>query len=326
MINIFISKHHTYTIKPFLKTWPHKAASCIRLVYYQDLHRIQNVTPGLFVFADIDRLTKKQRQLAEMLCQKISDVSGNNLLNNPAKVLSRCQLLTLLWEKGINQYRVHSLSEAEKSMRYPVFIRRANDHYGSLTGLIVNKENYYDQYRRLKKRGEDPEQMIAVEFCDTRDKEGFFRKYSAFRIGDRIIPGHIIFSREWVTKDMPPEPLREEEKQYLEDNPHQNELKKIFDLANIEYGRIDYGLFNGKIQVWEINTNPVIIQKRGKYSKDKIVFKQKLVNEIADAFLWRHTHAEASWKQSKTIDGSFASSVSLSRLQQFARIVCPLKI
>jgi len=97
---------------------------------------------------------------------------------------------------------------------------------------------------------------------------------------------------------MPPEPLREEEKQYLEDNPPSESIKKIFDLANIEYGRIDYGLLNGKFRCGKSTPIPSS-SKRGKYSKDKIVFKQKLVNEIADAFLWRHTHAEASWKQSK---------------------------
>jgi hypothetical protein len=46
--------------------------------------------------------------------------------------------------------------------------------------------------------------------------------------------------------------------EYLQAHPHEAELRKIFDLANIEYGRIDYSLLNGKIQVWEINTNPNI--------------------------------------------------------------------
>jgi hypothetical protein len=32
----------------------------------------------------------------------------------------------------------------------------------------------------------------------------------------------------------------------------------MFDLARIEYGRIDYGMLNGRPQLWEINTNPTI--------------------------------------------------------------------
>ena len=34
------------------------------------------------------------------------------------------------------------------------------------------------------------------------------------------------------------------------------QLREIFDLAQIEYGRIDYGMLDGKVQCWEINTNP----------------------------------------------------------------------
>ena len=41
-------------------------------------------------------------------------------------------------------------------------------------------------------------------------------------------------------------------------NPHRELLEHIFRDAGIDYGRIDYGLLDGRIQVWEINTNPWI--------------------------------------------------------------------
>ena len=49
-----------------------------------------------------------------------------------------------------------------------------------------------------------------------------------------------------------------EEREFLEKNEHADEIKMIFELAKVEYGRIDYALLNGKLQVWEINTNPTI--------------------------------------------------------------------
>jgi len=48
----------------------------------------------------------------------------------------------------------------------------------------------------------------------------------------------------------------DEEMHYLQSNPHQAELRRIFDLANIRFGRIDYAVADRCIQVWEINTNP----------------------------------------------------------------------
>ena len=51
-----------------------------------------------------------------------------------------------------------------------------------------------------------------------------------------------------------------EELEYLHSNPHEKEVRAIFRTwPRIEYGRIDYGLYNGRIQVWEINTNPSVL-------------------------------------------------------------------
>jgi hypothetical protein len=50
----------------------------------------------------------------------------------------------------------------------------------------------------------------------------------------------------------------DEEFAYLEANPHERQLRAIFAAARIDYGRIDYGVENGAVRVWEINTNPMI--------------------------------------------------------------------
>ena len=44
----------------------------------------------------------------------------------------------------------------------------------------------------------------------------------------------------------------------IENNAYEGIMRKIFDLASIEYGRADCGVVDGKIQVYEINTNPDI--------------------------------------------------------------------
>lgn len=47
-----------------------------------------------------------------------------------------------------------------------------------------------------------------------------------------------------------------EEIEYIRTNPHRDALAKIFRIAGIDYGRIDYGLVDGTVQTYEINTNP----------------------------------------------------------------------
>jgi hypothetical protein len=39
-----------------------------------------------------------------------------------------------------------------------------------------------------------------VEFCDTSDGRKRFRKYSAFKVGDAIIPRYLQVSTEWMIK------------------------------------------------------------------------------------------------------------------------------
>jgi hypothetical protein len=285
MIMIFITGKNTNTLRPFLDTWPNEAAASIRLVPYEHMHRLLHVKPGVFLFSDIERLKPWSQQAAELLCGEVQKHFGAAcVVNHPARVLRRYALLSRLWESGFNAFRIFSLPADAERMRFPVFIRRANDHSGSLTPLIKNRAEFEARYKALRWAGVKPAQLIAVEFCDTLGEDGFYRKYSAFRVGERIIPGHIICSKDWVTKNSPPEPLRDEERDYLLNNPHQHELMRIFRMANIDFGRIDYGLKDGKIQVWEINTNPVLIQSQDKYSADKLPMKQRLVDQLAQAF------------------------------------------
>lgn len=322
MITIFISKGRTSTITPFLESWPNRAAASIRLFPYEHLHRIQRVDPGLFIFSDIDQLDAKQRQTTLHLYRYITQQYGEDLvLNCPARVLTRYPLLARLWENGINRFRVFPVTERSAPMRFPVFVRRIHDHKGPLTSLITRTEELDEKLNALHSSREDPDDLLIVEFCDTRGANAQYRKYSAFRIGDRIIPAHVFFSKDWMVKHNPPEPLSREEYSYIRDNPHRKALLEIFRLANIEYGRIDYGLLDGKIQVWEINTNPVIIQQRDNYAEDKLPIKQHLVYALADAFLSAALRADNLMAKEKRAIGILPPFPRLSPLHRLDRLL-----
>jgi hypothetical protein len=53
-------------------------------------------------------------------------------------------------------------------------------------------------------------------------------------------------------------PMVQEELEFVSQNPHHEQLLKIFELAGVEYGRIDYAIKDGRVQTWEINLNPTI--------------------------------------------------------------------
>lgn len=286
MINYFVTKNHFYTILPFLKRWDNDADQFIRIVPYEKIDKINFVTNDIYLFSDLDRLDQATFNKAINLCDRISENVGEQfILNHPKRFLGRFALLKLLWKEGVNDYRVYPADALDPACRYPVFIRRANDHRGPLTPLIADENEYRHYLSRLTTMGVAMEELIAIEYCDTRHKDGTYRKYSAFRLGPVIIPGHVIFSDDWVAKDNKKGPPREEAISYLRTNPHEIQLREIFDLAKLDYGRIDYSLNQGRIQVWEINTNPMLVALPGKYAPAMQEQKRQLVQKLGQSFL-----------------------------------------
>jgi hypothetical protein len=73
-------------------------------------------------------------------------------------------------------------------------------------------------------------------------------------------------SHDWVVKSMQNQPTEasvRESLRYQHENPHQAWLARVFDVAGIDYGRIDYGIAGGVPQVWEINLNPTVGRAQG---------------------------------------------------------------
>jgi hypothetical protein len=66
----------------------------------------------------------------------------------------------------------------------------------------------------------------------------------------------------------------DETDQYFLANPHKDQLMPYFEIAGIEYGRADFGVMDGEIQMWEINDNPQYFGRRpmfrNRYGKGEV--------------------------------------------------------
>ena len=87
-----------------------------------------------------------------------------------------------------------------------------------------------------------------------------FRKQAAYRVGDAIFQATSVHNSDWIAKvgrkGIAGETLYREEAELLRANPHREVLERAFDIARIDYGRLDFGVVDGAVQVYEINTNP----------------------------------------------------------------------
>jgi hypothetical protein len=216
---------------------------------------------GSYVFADLDRLTPEETQRAAFLWRTLAESHpACRLLNHPIRSMRRYELLRNLYESGINTFNAYRVTEGRWPERYPVFLRLENSHEGPITPLLASRHELVDAIGAFERTDGRREELLVVEFSDTADARGIYRKYGAFVVGDRIVPKSLQFSRCWVQKspDLRDPELLREEAQYVEHNPHEDRLREIFALARIQYGRIDYTILDGRVQVWEINTNPTI--------------------------------------------------------------------
>jgi hypothetical protein len=263
MIFYLASPEGSNTMNAYAGSWGPAPGSRIQVLRYDNLREIKLLKRGSYIFSDLERLSPQELKLAQHAWEALSDAEPpHRLLNNPSRVLCRYDLLSKLLEKGKNRFRAFRATEPLHSLRFPVFVREENDHNGNLTPLIYNRGDLAWPLRSLRLKGYRLRDLLVVEFCDTSDSAGIFRKYSAFRIGGEILPRHVLFSRNWNLKrpDLVDPPLAKEQERYLLENPHRSWLSEIFDLAGIEYGRIDYSMMGNEPQTWEINTNPMVRQ------------------------------------------------------------------
>jgi len=284
MIHFLTTARHSYTVGEYLKSWAGRAHPLVKMLAYETLPSI--LPRGTYIFSDLERLSAAQAALAEEAWNQLAAAGdGIRLLNHPVKAATRRTLLQRLHDDGTNTFRAYVATDAAARPRFPVFVRQAAEHEGSFTGLLRDRDEVDQAVVRLLLSGVAADDILIVEFCDTA-QDGVYRKYSAFRVGDRIVPRHLMFSRKWIIKipDLIDPAKVEEERDYLERNPHERELRRVFDVAQIDYGRIDYGVLDGRIQVWEINSNPVVMISRERYGRQRMPAQEAFAEQIRQAF------------------------------------------
>jgi hypothetical protein len=234
----------------------------MRLLAYEALFANPELPIGSYIFAGIDQLTPVGRRIVgqcrDALAKAAADIV---LLNDPARTFRRYHLLHTAFESGVNEFRAARATSALQRFRFPVFVRSEREHSGSLTPLIRSRRELAVALLGLTVRGFRLRDLLVVEYCNTAGSNGVYRKYSAFIVGDQVIPRALVQSRDWVTKDgdrIITAQTAEEEFRYVTGNPHQAWLRDVFRMAGVGYGRMDYGLLGDTPQLWEINLCPTI--------------------------------------------------------------------
>jgi hypothetical protein len=325
VISFVVGAQGSFSIRIYLAEEGSALGKRMQVVQYEELARLRQLPLGTWVFAEVDRLDAPERDLVTLVCERLRAADADvRLMNHPGQVRLRHELLRSAHDAGLNQFRAWPATHVRfgtranavsgdtdavpaTAFRYPVFVRMANGHTGSLTPLLDSPGGLEGALACLIAAGNRSSELLVVEFCDTKDERGLYRKYSAYKVGDRILPRYLECSRDWMVKwdwRIFDRERAAEETRYLETNPHEAWIREIFRLARIDYGRIDYGVLSGVPQVWEINTNPTIGRGPGPKVPQRAEIEAYKIMQ-APAFGAFYRDFEAAWEAvDSAVDGA----------------------
>lgn len=281
---------HARNLAPILKLTkgPPGIANQIRIHTYQRLFSRQAVPAGALVFTDFDLLQSYELDAAAHMANTVAKQRPDlPILNHPAKATERFDLLDRLYHQGLNPVEVTRLSGGREPVHYPLFLRAEDGWAGPETELLEDAAGLARAVAAYAEAGRPTKRRISVRYCAEADAQGYFRKYGAFVIGDRIVSQHIMRSQSWVVKHKKREDdagFIEEERRFCEKNPDETFLLNVAQAGGIAFGRIDYGFWRGQPVVFEINLNPTFPGMKPSAAPERNKRKTVLFKQLSDAF------------------------------------------
>ncbi|SDB40645.1 hypothetical protein [Bauldia litoralis] len=265
MLVFVTSRGHSFPVHTLVNNRLGEATPPCRVVSYDDLFTTNQTVNGVHIFTGIDQLYDWEVVLAADLCRALK-AKGIVCLNDPARVMSRFELLRNLHEEGINPFNAYRADARPKPARFPVFIRREFDHRGPVTDLIHDQAELDRVLAGIRADGRTLRGLLVIEYAAEPIAPGIWRKLGTARIGGAYhILGHVV-QDHWAAKHgklgLATDPMYEEERAIVAANQPPEVVKRAFELSGIEWGRADHATVDGREVIYEINTNPWIYRVR----------------------------------------------------------------
>ena len=90
------------------------------------------------------------------------------------------------------------------------------------------------------------QELLIIEYCAEPLRPGLFRKLSVFKLGERLIGFPAVHDDNWIVKygkgGLADDALYEEDHGFVADSPFAPLMAQAFDLAGVDYGRVDFGI------------------------------------------------------------------------------------
>ncbi len=181
----------------------------------------------------------------------------------------------------------YSRNEA-RAIRTPVLLRAPGYHAGRYFLRAQQAEDLEPAFAELP-----GDEILAIEFLDTREPDGTFVKYRVMVVDGQLYPLHLAISPEWkvhyFSAQMAEQSVhREREAQFLED-PRRAlgertwaAVRRVADTLFLQYAGIDFGVdAAGRVVVFECNATMAV-----RYPPDEPLwaYRRPAVDAVLGAF------------------------------------------
>lgn len=254
---------------------------------YGQLFRASCLPSGTFIFTDFDRLLPWHVELAGRIYVRLRE-AGLTVLNDPRRFLPRWALLRRLQRAGINDFACWLPAEDDQPDRFPVFLRTIHAHRGVESDLLHDAAEAEAALRSALDRGRVLSDLLFVEYAaQPAPGSGKFRKHACYGVCGHMIRGLTVTEAGWIAKQGQLGAASDAEyAQDLKDHradPHAALLRRVFDLAGMDFGRVDYGIVRDRPQIYELNTNPWIRWTHDHPNADRKAAQALLQDQLVDA-------------------------------------------
>lgn len=262
MIHFVTTRDHGYTFRHLV---PRLGADVARRWTYEKLFHRRALPGGTWVFCDQERLSPHELALAARIAHHLR-AGGARVLNDPARVVGRGELLRRLKAAEINRFSAWRADADPRPDTFPVFIRNEYDHRVGTPRLLASQAELDAELLRLRAQGYPLAGKLVIEYAGEEVAPGLWQRLQTYCVGGVIIAHTCAVDFKWVVKDLKDHARLEahphfdrilaDEQAFIYGNLHAEALRRAFAVAEIDYGRADFALVGGHPQIYEINTNP----------------------------------------------------------------------
>lgn len=259
---IYVTSHdHAYTFRGMPEQL-HERGVFGRVVSYEKLWGCKWLPRGTYVMTDFDRLSPVENEAAGRLHDHLRE-AGLPVLNNPRHFRPRDSLLKALHAEGLNGFTCCLPAAGEWPQRYPVFLRTVAAHRGALSDLLHDRAAADAALGQAMNQGHPVRDLMFIEYAaEPQPDTGSFQKHAAFRIGGHIVRANTVNDVSWMAKNgskgVASQAQYDAERAEMVVYPHHDHVMRVFELAGMQFGRLDFGVIAGRPQAYEINTNPTM--------------------------------------------------------------------